>query len=462
MKPLREKETAAASSLAVAIALTSMKAIVGILTNSLGIISEALHSGLDLVAAGTTLYAVRVSARPADRDHQYGHGKYESFSAMVEVLLLFGTCAWITYEALQRLFFRQAHIEASLAAFAIMGISIVLDYSRSRILYRAAKKYSSQALEADALHFSTDIMSSSVVILGLLFVSLGYPVADSVAALGVVVVVATLSLRLGKRTVAVLLDRAPEGLAESIATEVSRIPGIQYCDRVRVRPSGGQMFVDLEVSIDQSVSFEGVNSLVIEVEHAVRKIVPNSDIVVRTQPVGVGARKFADMVRSLAFKIPGIRGVHDIAVTDAEKGLHVELHLEVDPNANLEQAHEISNKLESSIKNNISGIGHVITHIESTDEEPLIRADVTSESHEIVKAIREITTRVSGVRRCGDIEVHGAQDGLHLTVTCVLSHNLSISDAHSISTQIEEALRRKIRGVTKVLVHVEPEISEEG
>jgi cation diffusion facilitator family transporter len=461
MKPSREKERAAVSSLAVAITLTSLKAIVGILTNSLGIISEALHSGLDLVAAGTTVYAVRLSDRPADRDHQYGHGKYESFSAMVEVLLLLGTCAWITYEALQRLLFRQAQIEASLAAFAIMGISIVLDYSRSRILYRAAKKYNSQALEADALHFSTDIMSSSVVILGLIFVYLGYSFADSIAALGVVVVVATLSLRLGKRTVAVLLDRAPEGLAESITAQVSSIPGIQYCDRVRVRPSGGQMFVDIDVSIDRSVSFERVNSLVIEIEHAVRKLVPNSDIVVRTQPVGVGVRKFADMVRSLAFKIPGIRGVHDITVHDAEKGLHVELHLEVDPSANLEEAHEISNRLESSIKNNISGVGEVITHLESTDEEPFIRADVTSESHEIVKAIREITTKVSGVKRCGDIEVHGAQDGLHLTVTCVLDHNLSISDAHSISTQIEEALRRKIRGVTKVLVHEEPEISGE-
>jgi len=460
VKSSREKERAAASSLAVAIALTSMKAIVGILTNSLGIISEALHSGLDLVAAATTVYAVRISGRPPDRDHHYGHGKYESFSAMVEVLLLLGTCAWITYEALQRLFFREAHIEASLAAFIIMGISIVLDYSRSRILYRTAKKYKSQALEADALHFSTDIMSSSVVILGLLFVYLGYRVADSIAGLGVVVVVVVLSLRLGKRTVAVLLDRAPEGLAESITAEVARIPGIQSCDRVRIRPSGGQMFVDLEVSIDRSVSFERVNSLVTEVEHAVRKLAPNSDIVVRTQPVGVGVRKFADMVRSLASRILGIRGVHDIAIHDAEKGLHVELHLEVDPNVNLEKAHEISSKLESSIKTNISGVVEVVTHIESTDEEPLIRADVTTESHQIVKAIREITAGISGVKRCGEIEVHSAEDGLHLTVTCILDQKLSISDAHSISTQIEEALRRKIRGVTKVLVHEEPEIEK--
>jgi cation diffusion facilitator family transporter len=458
VKSSREKERAAASSLAVAIALTSMKAIVGILTNSLGIISEALHSGLDLVAAATTVYAVNISGMPPDRDHHYGHGKYESFSAMVEVLLLLGTCAWITYEALQRLFFREAHIEATPIAFIIMMISIVLDYSRSRILYRTAKKYKSQALEADALHFSTDIMSSSVVILGLLFVSFGYRIADPLAALGVVVVVAVLSLRLGKRTVAVLLDRAPEGLAEAIVAEVERIPGIQSCGRVRVRPSGAQYFVDLEVSIDRSVSFERVNSLVVDVEHAVRKLAPNSDIVVRTQPVALHERRFADTVRSLASRIPGIRGVHDIAIHDAERGLHVEMHLEVDPDATLENAHEISNKLESAIKTNIPGIGEVVTHIESTDEEPLIKADVTSESYQIVRAIREVTMQISGVKRCGDIEVHRAEDGLHLTVTCILEQNLSVSDAHSISTQIEEALRRKIRGVTKILVHEEPEI----
>jgi cation diffusion facilitator family transporter len=457
----REKQRAASSSLAVAIALTSMKAIVGVLTNSLGIISEALHSGLDLVAAATTVYAVGVSSKPPDRDHHYGHGKYESFSAMVEVLLLFATCAWITYEAVQRLFIREAHVEISLAGFIVMATSIVLDYSRSRILYRTAKKYRSQALEADALHFSTDIMSSIVVILGLFLVSFGYRVADSLAALGVVVVVLVLSLRLGKRTVAALLDRAPEGLAEAIVAEVARIPGIQSCGRVRVRPSGAQMFIDLEVFVDRSLSLERVNALVVEVQHAVRKLAPNSDIVVNTQPTALREAKFADTVRSLASRIQGIRGVHDITIEDGEGGLHVEMHLEVDPEASLESAHEISSRLESAIKTNIRGVAQVVTHMEPTDEEPLLRADITLESFEIVKAIRGATLQVSGVKRCGDIEVHSAEDGLHLTVTCILEQHLSISDAHTTSTQIEETLRRKIRGVTKILVHVEPEIIPE-
>lgn len=458
MGAVREKQRAASSSLAVAIALTSMKAIVGILTNSLGIISEALHSGIDLVAAGTTLYAVRASSKPPDRDHHFGHGKYESFSAMVEVLLLFATCAWISYEAFQRLLFREAHVEISVASFAVMAISIVLDYSRSRILYRTARKYRSQALEADALHFSTDIMSSSVVILGLFFISFGYRIADPLAALGVVVVVLALSLRLGKRTVAVLLDRAPEGLAEAVKAEVERVQGIQSIGRVRVRPSGAQIFIDLQIFIDRSLSLERVNALVVEVERAIRKLAPNSDIVVDTQPASLSHAKFADTVRSLSSGIEGIRGVHDIEVEDGIGGLHVELHLELDPNASLESAHEISRKLETAIKNNIRGVAQVATHIESTDEEPLLRADITSESYQVVKAIRETTMQISGVKRCGAIEVHSAEDGLHLTVTCFLKQNLSVTDAHTISTQIEQVLRRKIGSVTKVLVHVEPEM----
>jgi divalent metal cation (Fe/Co/Zn/Cd) transporter len=339
-----------------------------------------------------------------------------------------------------------------------MGISIVLDFSRSRILYRAAKKYGSQALEADALHFSTDIMSSSVVILGLFFVAFGYQIADPIAAIGVVVVVVALSLRLGKRTVAVLLDKAPEGLAETIHAEVSRIPGVTSSSRIRVRPSGAQIFVDLEVTVDRSMSFERVNAIVVEVEHAIKRLVPNSDIVVRTQPIALRERKFANEVKSIASRIHGVEGVHDIGIHDSERGLHVEMHLEVDADVSLENAHETASKLESEIKSSISGIAEVVTHIESPDEEQLIRADVTRESRELVRTIRVTTLEISGVKKCRDVEVHLAEDGLHLTVTCVLQKTLSVSDAHEISTRIEESLRRNINGVTKVLVHVEPDL----
>ena len=457
MKPSQEKERAAFSSLVVAIALTSLKAIVGVLTNSLGIISEALHSGLDLVAAATTVYAVRTSSKPPDEDHLYGHGKYESFSALVETLLLLATCAWISYEAIHRIFFREAYVEASLAGFAVMITSIVLDFSRSRVLYRAAKKYRSQALEADALHFSTDILSSITVIAGLFFVALGYKIADPLAALGVVVVVIVLSLRLARRTVLVLLDRAPEGLAETIRAEVSKIPGVRSCGRVRVRPSGAQTFVDLEVCVDSSTSFERVNTIAIEVERAIRRLEPNSDIVVRTQPAPKPETGLAERVREVASQIHGIRGLHSIEVHDSDNGLHVEMHLEADPDASLGTAHGIASKLESAIKANIHQVSEVVTHIESADERPLTSADVTLESQRILAAVRETALGVPGVKSCKEIAVHNAEDGLHLTATCVLDAGLAVSEAHEISMRIEEALREKVEGTSKVLIHVEPD-----
>lgn len=454
----QEKNRVAISSLVVAVALTSLKAIVGILTNSLGIISEALHSGLDLVAAATTVYAVRASSKPPDEDHLYGHGKYESFSALVETLLLLGTCAWISYEAIQRLFFREAYMEASLLGFVVMIISIVLDFSRSRALSRVAKKYRSQALEADALHFSTDIFSSLTVIAGLFFVTLGFRIADPLAALGVVVVVVFLSLRLGKRTIFVLLDKAPEGLAEAIRSEVLRIPGVHSSGRVRVRPSGAQTFVDLRVFVDRSTSFERVNAIALEVERAIRRLEPNSDIVVRTQPTMEPETGLAERIKKVASQIHGARGIHNLEVHDAENGLHVEMHLEADPDATLEAAHGVASRLESAVKASIREVAEVVTHIESAEEMPLTSADVTTDSQRIVKSVRDTVLQVPGVKRCRDVAVHSVEDGLHLTLTCVLDAGLSVSEAHELSTRIEGVLRSRIEGTSRVLVHVEPDL----
>jgi cation diffusion facilitator family transporter len=454
----QEKSTVAFSSFVVAVALVSLKAIVGIMTNSLGIISEALHSGLDLVAAATTVYAVRASSKPPDEDHLYGHGKYESFSALIEALLLLATCAWISYEAIERLFFREAYVEASLLGFVVMIISIVLNFSRSRALSRVAKKYRSQALEADALHFSTDILSSLTVIAGLFFVTLGFRIADPLAALGVVVVVVFLSLRLGKQTIFVLLDRAPEGLAEAIRAEVLRIPDVRSCGRVRVRPSGAQTFVDLQVFVDRSSSFDRVNAIAFEVEQAIRRLEPNSDIVVRTSPATEPEMGLAERIKKVASQIDGVRGIHNLEVHDADDGLHVEMHLEADPDASLETAHSVASRLESAVKASIHEVAEVVTHIESAEEMPLTSADVTMESQRIVKAVRDTVLQVPDVKHCRDIAVHLAEDGLHITLTCVLDAGLSVLEAHELSTRIEGILRARIEGASKVLVHVEPDL----
>jgi cation diffusion facilitator family transporter len=290
----REKRLAALSSVVAAVGLTTFKIIVGLMTGSLGILSEAAHSGLDLVAALITFFAVRFSDKPADERHQYGHGKLENLSALAETLLLLVTCVWIIYEAGLRLFVKKVEVDASFWAFLVMFTSIIIDYSRSRVLFRAARKHNSQALEADALHFSTDIWSSSVVILGLIGVRISETSskldflhqADAVAALGVAVIVITVSLRLGKRTIDALLDTAPEGLPREIEQAVEAVPGVVNCHQVRVRASGPSLFADIHVVMDGNLSLTAAHALTDSIEQAVQQIRPGIDVTVHAEPQG--------------------------------------------------------------------------------------------------------------------------------------------------------------------------------
>ncbi|MEW6718627.1 MAG: cation diffusion facilitator family transporter [Chloroflexota bacterium] len=291
----KEKRSAALSSVFAAIGLTAFKLVVGILTNSLGILAEAAHSALDLGAALMTLFAVRMSNKPADVDHLYGHGKVENVSALFETVLLLITSAWIIYEAIQRLFFKSIHVEATVWAFAVMVFSIVVDYSRSHVLYKAARKYNSQALEADALHFSTDIWSSSVVILGLIGVLVAQKIpalhwltqADAVAAVIVALIVVYVSFQLGWRTVQALLDTAPEGMTTKIRQVVEAVPGVTNCHQVRVRPSGAHWFVDLHVTMEGDRSLADTHASTEVIEDAIRKIVPRADVTVHVEPIKV-------------------------------------------------------------------------------------------------------------------------------------------------------------------------------
>jgi cation diffusion facilitator family transporter len=287
-----EKRWAALSSVIAAVGLTGFKIVVGFSTGSLGILAEAAHSGLDLMAALMTFLAVRISGKPADRNHLYGHGKAENLSALFETLLLLVTCFWIIYEATHRLLFHPIDLKVTFWSFAVMITSIVVDISRSRVLYRAARKYNSQALEADALHFSTDIWSSCVVILGLICVKASGWVpglaflhqADSVAAILVGLIVVYISVSLGIRTVQALLDVAPSGLERQIISAVEVLPGVTDCHNVRVRYSGPQPFVDIHVLVDGNQTLREAHNLTEEIERTIRKLMPNADVIVHPEP----------------------------------------------------------------------------------------------------------------------------------------------------------------------------------
>src|SRR5271165_6393886 len=282
-----EKKLVALNSIYAAVGITLLKVIVGITTGSLGILSEAAHSGLDLVAAAITYFSVGVSDKPADADHQYGHGKIENFSAFIETALLLLTCVWIVYEACKRLFVHSVEIEPTVWAFAVMATSMVVDYWRSRRLKRIADKYDSQALHADALHFSTDIWSSAVVILGLTLVLVGrqysHPLlkkADPIAALVVACIVVYVSWRLARQTIDALLDAAPAGVRNRIIQEVYRVNGVLEVDRVRIRKGGNRYFADVAVAMPRNVTFQKSEQVSSEVASRIRAVLPDADVVV--------------------------------------------------------------------------------------------------------------------------------------------------------------------------------------
>jgi cation diffusion facilitator family transporter len=287
-----DKQAAARSSVLAAVGLTALKIVVGLSTGSLGILAEAAHSGLDLVAAVMTWFAVLFSDRPADGNHLYGHGKVENLSALFETLLLLVTCVWIIYEATHRLLYHSLDLEVNVWSFAVMAISIGVDVSRSRMLYRAAKAHNSQALEADALHFSTDIWSSAVVLLGLFCVKAGEWVpgwiflrkADAIAAIFVALIVVWVSLRLGIRTVQALLDVAPSGMEGRIISAVQALAGVTDCHNVRLRFSGPRLFVDIHVLVDGNQTLNEAHQLTEEIESTIRKIASNADVTVHPEP----------------------------------------------------------------------------------------------------------------------------------------------------------------------------------
>jgi cation diffusion facilitator family transporter len=292
MTPRKEKNMAALTSVIAAVGLTAFKTIVGMLTGSLGILAEAAHSALDLVAALVTFFAVRVSSKDPDKEHPYGHGKVENLSALFETLLLLGTCVWIIYEAVSRLTGKAVEVDITIWAFLVMATSIVIDFSRSRVLSAAAKKHNSQALEADALHFSTDIWSSCVVILGLLLVKISEWVpslawlsrADSVAALGVSAIVIYVSIQLGIRTVQGLLDSTPAGMDQKVTEIIEKVEGVKNVHKVRIRMSGPSLFADVHIRLNPRMSVQKAHEITKVIQEKVRAAIPGMEITVHVEP----------------------------------------------------------------------------------------------------------------------------------------------------------------------------------
>jgi cation diffusion facilitator family transporter len=498
-----EKTKIALISIIASASLALFKLIIAVVTGSLGILSEAMHSGLDIMAAIMTLYAIRMAIRPPDLEHPYGYAKFESLTSLAETILLFVIAGWIFYEGMQRIFVIHKGPEITIFSFAIMIGSIMVDYGRSKALYKISRKYGSQALEADALHFKTDMLTSGIVLVGLVFVFLlGIPNADSYAAIIVAGVIVYTSLGLGRRTLDVLLDKAPKGIQGQILESITGFEGVKNVHSVRVRTVSSETFVDLHIAVPRIFTHDKAHRIATNVENKIKgEILPNSDVVVHVDAVEDDLTEtIKDKIRLIATNYPAIKNIHSLylstpfdqnvkslkkqenssnninaMVNDSSSiYLHLYLDVQIDSMLDLKTAHDIIDDFERKIKEDIASIKNITTHIETEiDIETSIgKEEKTDQS--FTNKIKDIALSVNGVSDCKDVALVFAGNEVHITLTIKLNplyikmdkntrgennsydDNLSVVTAHQIATDIQNLILENT-GATRVVIHTEPD-----
>ena len=449
------KERVALGSIAASGGLTLAKAIVGFATGSLAILSEAAHSLLDFAATIMTYVAVRISGKPADEEHHYGHGKVESVAALIETGLLFVLSAFVIWEAAKRLLGEEVAVEATAPAFVVIGASIVIDFFRARLLYRVASATSSEALEADAMHFGSDMWSSLAVLVGLVGVALGLKWADAVAALIVAVFVCLAGWRLGRRTIGTLIDTAPEGAAAQLTAIARKVPGVVSVERVRARRVGKELFGELTAGVNRALPMDRVAALKDEITRAIRQEMPGAEVSITTEPRALDDETISERVNVIARN--RALAVHHVTVHAIAGRLAVSLDLEVDGKLGLGEAHEIATGLEEAIRRELGSDVEVETHIEPMQAHGLAGRDAPkARVKEVEAALSELAAPAGTIRELHNVRVRQSSDGEIVNFHCYADPARGVQEVHEKVDELERALRRRFPSIKRVIGHAEP------
>ncbi|HTV07443.1 MAG TPA: cation diffusion facilitator family transporter [Candidatus Aquilonibacter sp.] len=463
------KRTAALTSFLAASGITLLKLITGLLTGSLGMLSESAHSGIDLIGSLLTFTSVRVSDRPADAEHTFGHGKVENLSAALETGLMVVSCAWIATEAVLRILHpARLTLRFSIWPFVVLLLSIAVDSARSIALHRVAKTHRSEALEADAVHFGTDIWSSIAVIVGLMFTYAGQRwsqpglrYADPIAALAVAGIIFYVTWKLARKTLDSLLDATPAEVREQIygpmMRELLAIHDVISVPRLRVRRSGSNYFVDLTLGLPRALTFQRSEQVTLAATALVQKQLPGADVVVKTVPLATMNESLFERVRAVAQR--SSLNVHDVTLQQYDGALHLEQHLEVPESISLRRAHEIATQLEADIRREVPGIATLLTHIEG-EPATIAHAVPVETAANLERQLRKTAESFPEILDIHEITVTrghaGAANALQVNCHCTLPDDLPMSRVHAIITDFENEFRLHHPQVPRVLIHPEP------
>jgi cation diffusion facilitator family transporter len=448
------KSRVAAISIFASTGMAAAKFVVGIAIGSLALISEALHSSVDVVATVITWLVVRVSDRPADHEHHYGHGKFESLSALGVIAMLYVLAGGILVESYSRL--REGAPPPTISAipFIVLLIDIAVNFWRARALHRTARDTKSQALAADALHFASDVLGSIAVMAGLALSGLGYAWGDAAAAIGVAVVIALLGLRLARSTVETLLDRAPEGASEKAIAAIRAVPGVVNVERLRMRMVGSTHFIDAIVQVPRTYPIDRVEEIKRKAQAAVSKVLDDADLTFTAVPVARNNESIRERIMVIA-RNSGL-AIHHVTVHDLGGKLTVSIDLEVDGEMALNQAHDIAHELERNIRDQFGEDVEVDTHIEPLEPELPLGADAAPDR---VNAIATALSRFAADGAIHDIHsvrVRNTDAGEIVNFHCHAAPSMSVIKVHENVDAIERALRRAFPTVKRVISHAEP------
>jgi cation diffusion facilitator family transporter len=448
------KSRVAAISIFASALMAAAKFVVGIAIGSLALISEALHSSVDLVATVITWLVVRVSDRPADEEHHYGHGKIESISALGVIAMLYVLAGGILVESWSRLRSGAPPPTVSAVPFIVLVIDIAVNFWRARALHRAAHDTKSQALAADALHFASDVLGSVAVIIGLALAGLGYSWGDAAAAIAVAVVISLLGLRLARSTVETLLDRAPEGVSEKAAAAIRAVSGVVDIERLRVRMVGPTYFIDAIAQVPRTYPIDRVDEIKQKAQAAVTASLGDADLTFTAVPVARNNESVRERVMVIA-RNSGL-AVHHVTVHDLGGKLTVSIDLEVDGEMELIAAHDIAHELERNIRDEFGEDVEVDTHIEPLEPELPLGSDAAPARVEVIKAALTRFAADGEIHDIHNVRVRDTDAGEIVNFHCRAAPSTSVIRVHENVDEIERALRRAFPTVKRVISHAEP------
>lgn len=452
---INNKTMVALFSLIVSVVLVITKVVIAIITNSIGVFSEALNNGLDLVTVLIAFLAIRMSLKPADKDHTYGHGKYENLSAAVELIIISLLSLFIIYRSIQRIIYRDFQLNINNYIFIVLIISVILNIIRVYFVGRAAKTHRSSVFEAEFLNYATDIASSIVIIAGLLFSRSGFLLADPIASIVVSIAVLIFGLRLSIKVFRNLLDYIPVEVTDKIIKSSNSFKEIKSISELRIHEVGNIKFINLNINLEKNIYLSQVEKIKEKFKQKIEKDNPGCRIILETK-TDYNKNDIYSKIKEIILNHKNIKDIHNINIYQVEDQIDISVHVQLVKELDLSKTERLTKKVENELKNEIILLRSIYIHIEEANIRQSWK-DVTASSKSFINRIKKEVKEYAAPSTCHNFTILKKDNNYNIAFHCRLEKDLKVNQAHSVTTNVEDIIRKKFKNIEEISIHVEPE-----